>query len=197
MDLFNLVELSLGSQANAGIVNFNYLHELLLQIVQRLSYERPTHTSLVSAADSQMTLADTRGQGAPQPVAVSGGTTEGDMQGPSEVSLPSGSLSTETTPEHTKLRQQGGGSALSRRGIRSGMSIVSAANDLGALERKLMALECRVNTMESLGELLEKRASDKEATPVKDMWNFTLLTNKITSAEQGVEKVHTTDVIAL
>ena len=43
--------------------------------------------------------------------------------------------------------------------------------------------------MESLGDLLERRASDKDSTPVKDMWNFTLLNNKIGSTEEGLEKV--------
>ena len=45
MDLLTLVELSLGSQAHSGIVNFNYLHELLVQIVLRLNNEQ-----LVAAA---------------------------------------------------------------------------------------------------------------------------------------------------
>ena len=52
MDLLTLVELSLGSQAHSGIVNFNYLHELLVQIVLRLNNEQ-----LVADPDAIVTSA--------------------------------------------------------------------------------------------------------------------------------------------
>ena len=68
-------------------------------------------------------------------------------------------------------------------------SVVSAANDLGFLERKLQELETRVNTMETLPELLERKGSDVTATPVRDMWNFTNLNNRVGSVENGIDKV--------
>ena len=68
-------------------------------------------------------------------------------------------------------------------------SVVSAANDLGFLERKLQELEARVNTMETIPELLERKGSDSTATPVRDMWNFTSLNNRVGSVENGIDKV--------
>ncbi len=69
-------------------------------------------------------------------------------------------------------------------------SIVSAANDLGYLERKLGDLETRMSAMETLPDLLERKGSDVTATPVRDMWNFTNLNNRVASVETGIDKVH-------
>ena len=70
-------------------------------------------------------------------------------------------------------------------------SFVSAANDLGALERKMQELEGRLNTMDTLPELLERKSSDMGATPIKDRWNFTNLSKRLSAAEDGLEQVHT------
>ena len=73
--------------------------------------------------------------------------------------------------------------------VQSRASLVSAANDLGALERKLQDLEMRVNTMETLPEMLERKSSDSGATPVADMWNFTNLSKRLGATEESLEKV--------
>ena len=73
--------------------------------------------------------------------------------------------------------------------LRSKTSIVSAANNLGALERKIQNLESRVNSFETLPELLERKASDISATPVRDMWNYTNLNKRVLSTEDGLDKV--------
>ena len=295
MDLLTLVELSLGSQAHSGIVNFNYLHELLVQIVLRLNNEQlvaaaggsrsrsiqqllpaasshpdaivtsavqaglpvssshhvaqgpatsqqpSTSSSLQQqpsasfshhdshAVDPMTSQQQSAGQVGQQQSAGQVGQqqsasqvgqqqsagqvgqqqsvgqvsqqqsaqsqhvgqaspptrskTEPELPGASEVSLPH-TASTSTTPEHGLQRR--GTSAMSHT---RPSSIAGTVHDLSALERKLQALEARINTMESLGDLLERRASDKDSTPVKDMWNFTLLNNKIGSTEEGLEKV--------
>ena len=68
-------------------------------------------------------------------------------------------------------------------------SFVTAANDLGALERKLQELEGRLNAMDTLPELLERKSSDMGATPIKDRWNFTNLSKRLSAAEDGLEQV--------
>ena len=72
---------------------------------------------------------------------------------------------------------------------RSRPTIVSAANDLGALERKLLSLDQRMSAVETLPEMLDRIATDASATPVSDMWNFTLMNNRLAAAEEGVGKV--------
>ena len=68
-------------------------------------------------------------------------------------------------------------------------SFVTAANDLGAMERKLQELESRLNAMDTLPELLERKSSDMGATPIKDRWNFTNLSKRLSAAEDGLEQV--------
>ena len=72
---------------------------------------------------------------------------------------------------------------------RSHTSIVSAANDIGALERKISSLEAKVDTLQSLPEMLERMKGDSNATPIRDMWNFTSLSKRISSTEEGLDKV--------
>lgn len=74
-------------------------------------------------------------------------------------------------------------------GFKSHSSFVSAANDLSALERKLHELEARVNTMESLPELLEKKSFDSQSMPASDLWNFTNINKRIGASEAGLDKV--------
>ena len=87
------------------------------------------------------------------------------------------------TETSTPARRAGSGFFKSR------SSFVAAANDLGALERKLQELEGRLNLMESLPELLERKSSDSQSTPVKDMWNFTNLNKRMGTTEEGLDKV--------
>ena len=68
-------------------------------------------------------------------------------------------------------------------------SFVTAANDLGAMERKLQEFESRLNAMDTLPELLERKSSDMGATPIKDRWNFTNLSKRLSAAEDGLEQV--------
>ena len=72
---------------------------------------------------------------------------------------------------------------------KSRISVASAANDLGVLEKKMQELEMRVNTMETLPDLIERISADSGATPVSDMWNFTNLNNRLNAVEEGLGKV--------
>ena len=90
---------------------------------------------------------------------------------------------------HEGTRSSSSSSVTTRPSSRRKSTIVSAAIDLGALEKKLFELEGRINTIESIPEMLERKGSDSSITPVRDMWNFANLTNRITSAENGVDKV--------
>lgn len=67
--------------------------------------------------------------------------------------------------------------------------LVTAANDMGALDRKLQDLELRLQTMETLPDMLDKMAMDPGATPVHDMWNFTKLDKRLNATEEGLGKV--------
>ena len=81
------------------------------------------------------------------------------------------------------------GSSPRQTGTVSRPRLVTAANDLGALDRKLQDLELRVQTMESLPDMLEKITVDPSATPVHDMWNFTKLDKRLNATEEGLGKV--------
>ena len=72
---------------------------------------------------------------------------------------------------------------------KSKSTIVTAANDLGALERKLQELESRLNTMDTLPELLERKSSDMGATPMRDRWNYTNLSKRLSAAEDNLDQV--------
>ena len=78
---------------------------------------------------------------------------------------------------------------------RSRTSIVTASNDIGALERKMHDLEQRVNTMESIPAMFEKKFTDPGSSPVSDMWNFTLLNNRLNAAENGLDKVSNSEFL--
>lgn len=107
---------------------------------------------------------------------------EGDQDG---CDSRDGSAATSASPKRQLSR-----SSIRQYTSRPGL-YVSAANDVGALERKLLELERRVNTMESLPEMLERMAVDSGATPVSDMWNFTNLHRRLTATEDGLGKVST------
>ena len=180
-DLVHLIDLSLGSQP-CGVVNFNYLHGLLHEIVRRLVqvegqgpgvHEGSTTVRVDLKPSSQEGVASdhtdtpTEGDGERKP-------TESEPQ--TRVGSPGGAL----RPQGSQLRPRA--------------SIVTAANDLGALERKLQELELRVNTMESLPDLLERKSSDSGATPVHDMWNFTNLSKRLSATEDGLDRVSDANV---
>ena len=159
-DLIQLIDLSLGSEP-CGVVNFNYLHGLLHEIVKRLeSLQVPAATGLQVEA-----------------------TREGEEK--------RADSTLEQEPPGGEQQVQPSGSSIRRFGshLKSKSSIVSAANDLSALERKLQELELRMGTMESLPEILERKSSDISATPVHDMWNFTNLNNRMSATEDGLGKV--------
>lgn len=201
-ELIHLIDLSLGAEP-CGVVNFNYLHGLLHEIVKRLvQVEGQTSISGPDAhGDVHVHIA---GQGTTQapgdtqkqdkvieeePTELTEATDVGGTPLESPARQPSGSLSREASatsgrqPSGTPLRSMGS-SFMKSRG-----SIVTAANDVGALERKLQDLELRVNTMESLPDMLEKKSSDSGATPVSDMWNFTMLSKRLSATEEGLDKV--------
>lgn len=141
-DLVGLIDLSLGVEPH-GVVNFNFLHGLMHGIVKRLVTleSSPEHFQGKGLAGADVLEGDedqlSRGD--------SGGGGSGDISAsPKQAS-------------RTSIRQY---SSLAR----SRPSLVSAANDLGALERKLQDLEHRMSTMESLPELLERVSSDAGAT---------------------------------
>lgn len=234
-DLVQLIDLSLGAEPR-GVVNFNYLHGLLHEIVKRLvtleglpvalNYEGGTlRYEGVSTAAKDGVVQDGAAPsgGVKDGSATAGGTKDGAIkegdegeevaggipeEAKREHKMPSGrELSFDTDREQSSSptdRQTSSASAVrqfsdasasgSVRRVTSGYvqsraSLISAANDLGALERKLQDLEMRVNTMESLPEMLERKSSDSGATPVADMWNFTNLSKRLGAAEEGLEKV--------
>ena len=75
--------------------------------------------------------------------------------------------------------------------------VASAANDLGAMERKLKELESRLNAMDTLPELLERKAADVDATPMRDRWNYTNLSKRLSAAEDNMDQVSIVSVLML
>jgi len=67
--------------------------------------------------------------------------------------------------------------------------MISASNELVAMERKISELENRLGTVEALPDLLERKGTDASATPIKDMWQFTSLTKRLDAAEDGIHRV--------
>ena len=227
-DLVQLIDLSLGAEPR-GVVNFNYLHGLLHEIVKRLVTLESLPVALHPAAGptphyepgvSSTTAAKdgvSKGGGPAQGEAATGGigkdggkdgTKEGGgspehdtelAKGPGERKIPSEremSLDSDRERSLSPTERQyssasGGGSTkrVTSGYVQSRASLVSAANDLGALERKLQDLEMRVNTMETLPEMLERKSSDSGATPVADMWNFTNLSKRLGATEESLAKV--------
>ena len=72
---------------------------------------------------------------------------------------------------------------------RSRPHMITASNDLAAMERKITELENRLGTVEALPDLLERKGANTLATPVKDLWNFTSLTKRVDAAEDGIRQV--------
>ena len=245
-DLVQLIDLSLGAEPR-GVVNFNYLHGLLHEIVKRLVTLESLPVALHPAAGptphyepgaAKDGVGATGGGGERGGLAQGkageggvggkdgvgsggkdganlkeggggGGSPEHDAaaesaKGPGgectgkkipserELSLDSDRERSLSPAERQYSSASGGGSTkrvTSGYTVQSRASLVSAANDLGALERKLQDLEIRVNTMETLPEMLERKSSDSGATPVADMWNFTNLSKRLGATEESLEKV--------
>ena len=250
-ELVELIDLSLGTEP-CGVVNFNYLHGLLHEIVKRLvqleAFQSTISPEMVQfdiqsdqarggrGSDGRQTLTDQQtksflsGAGSKERVSLSqsnlGGTPEGGTQGggaaadaskvgaeqpkrgASVQQLPSAAAdprarqtsasdvrAADRAPKQHPAEQSSSGAQLgaslskSRRFAHSTAGIVGAANSVGALERKLEDLESRMTQMESLPELLEKKASDANSTPIRDLWNFTHLSKRLSGAEEGVDKV--------
>ncbi len=182
-ELVHLIDLSLGVQPQ-GVVNFNYLHGLLHEIVRRLmvvenfpsaqlDQVKRTQQGRKGVSKHGVSKSETEGFDG----SGSGGSGDDDEDGGGQPSTPElpGTASLKQMSSYTKSRQ----------------GRVTAANDLGALERKLHDLEQRVNTMESLPDMLARMATDSKATPVSDMWNFTTLDKRLTATEEGLGKVLT------
>jgi hypothetical protein len=219
-ELVQLIDLSLGAEPR-GVVNFNYLHGLLHEIVKRLVTleslgPTPHYGTTIAAKDGVSTTGGGEGGGLAQGEAGKGGVggKDGGKDGanlkegggggqeehtgkkiPSEreMSLDSDrerSLSPGAERQYSSASAGGSTKRVtSGYAVQSRASLVSAANDLGALERKLQDLEMRVNTMETLPEMLERKSSDSGATPVADMWNFTNLSKRLGATEESLEKV--------
>lgn len=223
-DLVQLIDLSLGAEPR-GVVNFNYLHGLLHEIVKRLvtleslpvalhhpAGPTPHYEPGVSTTAKDGVSTAAKGGGGPvqgeagrdKDGAKEGGSPEYDAEstkGPGERKIPTSerevSLDSDRERSLSPADRQyssasiGGGSTkrVTSGYVQSRASLVSAANDLGALERKLQDLEMRVNTMETLPEMLERKSSDSGATPVADMWNFTNLSKRLGATEESLEKV--------
>lgn len=242
-ELVELIDLSLGTEP-CGVVNFNYLHGLLHEIVKRLGQLEAFQLSVSPGSlqidtkldqarsghelDGRQALADQQSKvsvlSASSKERISASVPEGRAQGagagggdasklgaeqakrgasaaqPTEADSrarqpSSGNVyGAESSPKQLMEEQSSTGAQLgvslskSRRFARSTASIVGAANSVGALERKLEDLESRMAQMESLPELLEKKASDASSTPVRDLWNYTNLTKRLSGAEEGVDK---------
>ena len=179
-DLVHLLDLSLGAEP-CGVVNFNYLHGLLHEIVKRLA-----NLEGLPPGDA--------GGASPHHEGVSGAEERMEMGLESDRERSLSPAEREYTGDRTLSGASITGGRSSRRVasgyVQSRSSILSAANDLGALEKKLQDLESRVNTMETLPEMLERKSSDAAATPVADMWNFTTLNRRLEGTEEGLEKVY-------
>ena len=231
-DLVQLINLSLGVEPR-GVVNFNYLHGLLHEIVKRLVTLEGLPVALlepeakhakgstphydqragVSTKNDVRTSAEGRATGG----GGGGGEKDGDKETGEREGVPEGAESREAQKSPTHVQREmsldsdresstsnarllSGDSSEGREGstkrltsgyVQSRANLVSAANDLGALERKLHDLESRVNTMETLPKLLERKSSDSGATPVSDMWNFTNLNSRVGATEASLENVGT------
>ena len=81
------------------------------------------------------------------------------------------------------------GAAYHTSASRSRPHMISASNDLAAMERKIAELENRLGSVEALPDLLERKGANATATPVKDLWNFTSLTKRVDAAEDGIHQV--------
>ena len=206
-ELIHLIDLSLGVQPQ-GVVNFNYLHGLLHEIVRRLLIiedlpteqftaqpEKVRRTKRAKKGGSKLGVSksDTQGFGESSSLGKSGGLSVSDGLGGSggldgsgdDDDDGGGHISGGDSPvlgKSMSLKQVGSYT-------RSRPGMVTAANDIGVLERKLQDLEQRVKTMESLPDMLAKMATDSKATPVSDMWNFTNLDKRLTATEEGLGKV--------
>ena len=254
-ELVELIDLSLGTEP-CGVVNFNYLHGLLHEIVKRLVQLEAfqlTVSPLSLQIDSKLdqarggpeldgrhVLADQHsklsastaslkertslsppqggvggGGGGTQGAGAGGGSGDASKLGAEQPKRGGSTQQLSSAGADMRVRQSSSGDAReadptskqhtveqsstaaqlgaslsrSRRFAHSTASIVGAANSVGALERKLDDLETRMAQMESLPELLEKKASDASSTPVRDLWNFTNLTKRLSGAEEGVDKV--------
>ena len=64
-----------------------------------------------------------------------------------------------------------------------------AANDIAALEKQLVNVEVRLCAVETLPELLSKKASDASSTPLSDIWNFSNMDHRLHAAEKIMAKV--------
>lgn len=116
------------------------------------------------------------------------GGAEQAKKEPSPTSTPPPSALSDSKPSSSHASRTHMGGSVDQI-YRPKSTFVTAANDLGAMERKLQELENRLNTMDSLPELLERKSSDKGATPIKDRWNFTNLSKRLSAVEDGLEQV--------
>ena len=64
-----------------------------------------------------------------------------------------------------------------------------AANDISALEKQLVDIEVRLSAVETLPELLSKKASDSTSTPISDMWSFSNMDYRLHAAEKNMDRV--------
>ena len=97
-----------------------------------------------------------------------------------------------TSVSHMSIRHPSTASSVGAYHIpvsRSRPHVITASNDLVAMERKITELENRLGTVEALPDLLERKGANAMATPVKDLWNFTSLTKRVDAAEDGIHKV--------
>ena len=198
VDLLRLIDLSLGKEP-CGVVNFNYMHSLMHEIVRRLGHiEEMNGGDLKAVAMGEL---KSKAFGSPEklldkldeevhepgvPAKVEPSSVQAVPQDVKEAvgddTESTESLLTHSTPAVSLAKR-------SSRVLRPRTSIITAANDLGALERKLSTLETRMDAVESLSELLDKRASNSSATPVNDMWNFIQINKRLDATEQGLQKV--------
>lgn len=143
--------------------------------------EEPTSKGAVSGSTSERGKVEGEGDGA--------GDAEQAKKEPSPTSTPPASALPHSKPSSSHASRTHMGTSGDQI-YRPKSSFVTAANDLGAMERKLQELENRLNTMDTLPELLERKSSDMGATPIKDRWNFTNLSKRLSAVEDGLEQVH-------
>ena len=126
---------------------------------------------------------------APEETKELGAQTSGDVAvATGQISPIGSSLSGQMSLRHPSAASSVGATYHVSTG-RSRPHMITASNDLAAMERKITELENRLGTVEALPDLLERKGANTLATPVKDLWNFTSLTKRVDAAEDGIRQV--------
>lgn len=188
--LIDILGQALGPQPT-GVVNFNQLHRLLLEIIGylgQLDAEKEVSEIAPLKGIDEPNVFDTTGKsvdakdGLVDDVKLkSEGKERGDTSGDEEV----WPIVTKTDSAlDTRVRR-----------VASNRSL-AAINELGVLENRLNRLETRLDAAESIPEVMMKRASEGHK-PVNEIWHYTTLEKRMDAAEQSLDRVTMTLLITV